>query len=210
LNTSRYALVTANQDLDSYIQTYLDHPEIVTARNLASMYMKTGDVGTMIKVAGGDYIVTPANSSGPFIVRVSKKPASPAEGKLYVDFSGALAHPTITTTQQINVLGDGTGIKEGDLLLCFRDSLGSYYTPGGGGTGSVGFAKVLTTTANKNAVSVGIWLTANFTGTQDITTTAKMPSLASPYKVPAGTWAPAVKLGDQWVLQIPLVLPYIA
>ena len=208
LNVQRAELVMANSDLGVFMAELQAHPTLVVAKNLSSMYMKTADKGTMIKVPGGDYIVSPANSQGPFIVKVSKRPASPAEGTLYADFAGTLASP-VKGTKQIHVLGDGSAIEVGDLMLCFRDSTGEYYTPGGGGTGTVGMAQVITNSADKDNVPVGIWLTGDFSGPADITTTAKMPALASPYKVPAGTWAVAARLGDQWVLQVPLVTSYV-
>lgn len=250
LTTQRQALVSANQDLDAYIQGKVDHPDIVTARNPSPTYMLgpkdiitpgtpavayvppsagppavaevpavaaiastslhlEGDEGTMIKVPGGEYIVTPAGASGPFIVKILKKPASPAAGTLFADFAGTLKSP-VSGTREIQVLGDGSGIKQGDLMLCFRDSLGNYYTPGGGAGGTVGIAKVLTTSGDKNAIPVGIYLTTDTSGDPQITTTAVMPSLASPYKVAAGAFAMASKATDgKWFLQMVTIQNYV-
>lgn len=209
LQSQRQDLVSANADLTAYIQSFIDHPSIVTARNPSSLYMVIGDEGTMIKIPGGEYVVTPANSSGPFIVKVSKRPASPAEGTLYVDFAGTLPGK-VQGTQQINVLGDGAGIQIGDLLLCFRDSKGAYFTPGTSVTGTVGTAKVLTTSNDNRAIPVSIWLTTDFDRDPDITTTAVMPSLASPYNVAAGAWGMVTKQTDGfWVLQMLTVQNYV-
>ena len=211
LQAQKTELTQANADLTAFIQHFLDHPEIVTANDLTAMYMKSGEVGTMIKIPGGDYIVTPANASGPFIVKVSKKPASPAEGKLYVDFQGSVAHPTVRDTQEINVLGDGSNIQVDDLLLVFRDSLGNYFTPGGGGvSGNHGIARVLATSDNADAIPVYIWLTTDLDRAPDFVTTAKLPGLIAPYKVAEGAYASAQQGTDgEWWLQMVTVQNYV-
>lgn len=178
------------------------------AHNYSVSYMQTGDLGTML-VQNGEYIVTPTGSTGPFVAKVTKPPASPAEGRLYADTSMSIPTPAGEDTKVIKVLGDGTGLKIGDPILVFRDANGDYYTPGGGGSGSVGMARVLSNSADKTHIPIGVYLTAALAGEPDITTTGIMPVLADHVAVPAGTWTLAVKLGESWVLQVPVYVSYV-
>jgi hypothetical protein len=220
LLSEKTTLEQSNQDLNASNDNEVNNAVIVTARNLSVSYMKTAytndsgntvpaDQGTMIKVAGGEYIVTPANTVGPHIAKVTKKPASPAEGTLWADIGTSISNG-IDGAQKINVLGDGSGIKLNDVLLVFKDAAGNYYTPGGGSATAVAAAQIIATTGDKNNIPVSIWLTGNITGSPDLTTTAIMPQLASPYKVVAGAWTLAGKLTDgTWVLQMPVVQSYV-
>jgi hypothetical protein len=201
LNTQRAELVNANLDLDAFIASF---PSVlVTAKNLSASYMKVGDEGVMIKVPGGDYVVTPANTSGPFVVRVHKPPRSPAEGVLYADFEGTY---TIGPAgiQEIQVLGDGSGIQEDDLILVFRDSLGNYFTPGGGASARVAVARTASTVTSKSSVPLELWFKEVIDEQPDLTETGKMPTLATGATVPSGYFGVAVLLDTTWYFVPPV------
>lgn len=208
LNAQRQALVAANLDLDAYIQTYTDHPELVTARNPSSLYMNAGDFGTMIKVPGGEYIVTPANASGPFVVRINKPPASPAEGIIYGDAQGTMAAGP-TGTQQILVLGDGSGIRVGDLVLVFRDTAGNYFTPGGGSAGQVAVGVCFADHLGGEDVPLVVYYGASLGDDVREFVSATCPGLDDAATLPAGTWGPAVKLDGDWVFMPALYTTFV-
>lgn len=203
LNTQREQLISANLDLDAYITTFTDHPELVTARNPSSLYMKRGDTGTMIKVPGGEYIVTPANATGPFVVRISKRPESPAEGIIYGDAQGTQAAGP-TGTQQIHVLGDGSGIKVDDLVLVFRDTAGNYFTPGGGAAGSTAVAACFSNHQGGEDVPIVVYYGASLGDDVREFVTANIPGMDDDAIIPAGTWGLAVKLGGAWIFMPPI------
>lgn len=220
LNLERTDLLIARANseviIDRFVALRADNPvtgvpnSAIQADNPSVSYMIEGDRGTLI-YNGGRYIVTPDNASGPFVGKVTKRPASPAEGTLWADTGFSTQTPIGTGAREIKVLGDGSGMREGDAILVFRDSHGDYFTPGGGASVQVLAAKVLSDAAQAEAVPIGLWYTTDFTTDPDITTTGAAPMLVSPYKIPAGTWCTATKLPDgNWFIQVPVVVPYVA
>lgn len=213
--TEKAALESEKEDLLALLDRIVpaDNPILdgqvlgaVHADNPSVSYMLEGDTGSMVKI-GGSYVVTPDNATGPHIAAVTKKKASPAEATLSADIAGAIKNGPQGSVQ-IQILGDSDP-EVGDKILVFRDAAGAYYTSGSGTGVVTGMAKVLQDSGNKDAIPVGIFLTGDFTGDPSLTLSAKMPQLGSPYVVPAGTWAVALKLSDgTWTLQIPVVLPY--
>jgi hypothetical protein len=100
--------------------------------------------------------------------------------------------------QKIEVLGDGSGIAIGDLILVFKDSVGKYYTPGGG-SGNMGIAKTVNPVTDKDQVPLAIWLKAELDAEPNLLVTGRTPVLATGAIIPANYFAPALKLGTTWV-----------
>lgn len=207
LQTQRQGLVDATLDLTAYITTFTDHPELVTARNPSATYMKTGDEGTMIKIPGGEYIVTPANAQGPFIVRISKKRASPAEGTIYGDIQGSIpAGPS--GTQEIELLGDADPNID-DLVLVFRDATGKYFTAGNNPSSITGVATCQSNHLGNDDVPLIVYYTGSTTEGGGEAVLAFAPAVDDTATIPAGTWGIAVKINGTWFFMPPVYTDFV-
>lgn len=208
LQNEKSTLLTDVNDATQEREQEQARGRLVTAQNPSVSYMLTGDEGTALKV-GDDYIVSPVNASGPFIATVTKPPASPAEATLTADVAGSISNGPQGAVE-VTGLADISAVKIGDKLLVFRDARGGYFTAGAGVAGTVGAAKVITSTDDKNAVPIGVYLTAtDFTADPDLSVSAKMPALASGAIVPAGYFGFAVKLAGQWVFLPPVYTEFV-
>ena len=145
LQSEKSDLETANSGLTDTLNLLDNYGDEVIAINGSISFMLTGDTGTMIKVPGGAYYVTPDNASGPLIATITKKPESPAEGNFYADIAGTQATQIGTGTREIEILGDGSAIEVGDKLQVFRDSDGTWYASAPAAAGDSSFFNATST-----------------------------------------------------------------
>lgn len=201
LQEEKATLVNDNLALQSIIDGEEGQSETVRATNREVSFMLAGDRGSMIKVAGGGYIVTPYNASGPFKGTVEVLPTSPAKGKLFSNVAGTLQGGP-TEQVDITILGDFSGIELGDELIVHRDSSGVYYAQAPGGGGGVAFRGIVTGKVANAVYTADIYGTDGTVLIED--QNVSFLNVGNTEVIPNGYWFIGTKEGSNYYGTVPV------